>query len=58
MANFSMCRTCGDGIADHPADNMIRFEWAETARPDGWWYYRTPSLENPSYLRRNHKYKE
>ena len=50
------CEECEDVAESHPVDGWIRFEWAETARPEGWWYYRTPDLQGESDLKRNHPY--
>jgi len=50
------CVTCAGTMPDHPPEGVVRFEWAETARPDGWWYYRRPDLGEPSLLRRDHPY--
>ena len=50
------CATCGEPDFHHPEPSWVRFEWAETARPEGWWYYRTSDLAEPSRLRRDHPY--
>ena len=52
------CQICNDTLEHHPEEGMIRFEWAETTRPEGWWYHRRLSDPlGPSYLRRNHQFK-
>ena len=51
------CADCGDNIKAHPHDSLWRFEWAVTARPEGWWYYRPAvTLDGPSELYRDHPY--
>ncbi len=57
------CVDCHDGRTAHPEAGMVRFEWAETARLDGWWYYRHENhhgevLPGPSMLRRDHAFVE
>ncbi len=49
---------CWDVEEEHPDEGMVRFEWAETARPAGYWYYREAGLQSESVLRRNHRYEE
>jgi len=51
------CADCGGSLNEHPQAGLWRFEWAETARPEGWWYYRpAETLEGPSLLLRNHPF--
>ncbi len=47
---------CGHAESEHPDEGMVRFEWAETARPEGFWYYRAADLTEPSVLRRDHAF--
>lgn len=51
------CADCGGSLNEHPQEGLWRFEWAETARPEGWWYYRpAQTLDGPSLLLRNHPF--
>ncbi len=49
---------CGHEESEHPDEGWVRFEWAETARPEGWWYYRTADLQSESVLRLAHAFEE
>lgn len=49
-------RPCGAALDEHPREGWVRFEWAETARPAGWWYYRTADLQSESVLWRDHRF--
>ena len=48
---------CGGSESEHPDEGMVRFEWADTARPSGQWYYRAADLQGESVLRRDHVFK-
>ena len=51
------CADCGDSVENHPREGLVRFEWAETARPSGFWYWRPEvTLEGPSLLLRDHQF--
>ena len=52
----ALCATCGDDLDQHPDEGMVRFEWADTARPEGFWYYREAGLQTVSVLRRDHSF--